>query len=677
MKKIIVSALLASMGLLPAAAQIPTKSIKWDEKSLIFDGKRVVPVMGEIHYSRLPENEWSEEIEKMKEGGVTMIATYVFWNHIEEQEGIFDWHGQRNLRLFIEKCKQADIPVILRLGPFCHGEVRNGGIPDWMFSKRCKMREENKTFMYYAERLYRQIFTQVQGLQWKDGGPVVAVQFDNEYRGKGSYLMALKKIANKIGFDLPFYTRTGWPELRTPVPFGEMLPLYGDYADGFWDRSLQPTAGNYYKAFNLKQFRSSTAIATEQLGEQREQKMKDEDRYPYFTCELGGGMATAYHRRPFITTADTYSMAVVKLGSGSNLLGYYMYHGGTNPDGYLHPLNENQRTKATNYNDMPEKNYDFQAPIGEFGQFYPQYFALRKLHLFMQDYGEMLADMNASFPAPQDLKKGEDKQLRWSYRSQGNSAFVFVNNYERLQNIGDKKNIRFDVCGVQFPAKPITIPASTICIFPVNIDGIRYATAQLIAKRNGKIYLQQIKGIATEIALTGGKTLRNVKAKGTDKPVYGNIYLLTDEQAQRLFYTGNDAFNKEVATLEIKKVADEGPLRTITIGCQKVAESPSDSDFNNAAVYDIMLPDSLDASAKTMLKIDYMGDCARLYAGDTLVADNFYYGRPMLFGLWRLDYLGIKTDHLQLRILPLQKDMPVYGCGDGVGHKVQKISLVQ
>ncbi|MDD6816952.1 MAG: beta-galactosidase, partial [Prevotellaceae bacterium] len=105
MKKIIVSALLASMGLLPAAAQIPTKSIKWDEKSLIFDGKRVVPVMGEIHYSRLPENEWSEEIEKMKEGGVTMIATYVFWNHIEEQEGIFDWHGQRNLRLFIEKCK--------------------------------------------------------------------------------------------------------------------------------------------------------------------------------------------------------------------------------------------------------------------------------------------------------------------------------------------------------------------------------------------------------------------------------------------------------------------------------------------------------------------------------------------------------------------------------------------
>lgn len=61
----------------------------------------------------------------------------------------------------------------------------------------------------------------------------MACQFDNEYGGEGSYLMALKHIAQEIGFDLPFYTRTGWPELKTPIPYGEMIPLYGDYADGF------------------------------------------------------------------------------------------------------------------------------------------------------------------------------------------------------------------------------------------------------------------------------------------------------------------------------------------------------------------------------------------------------------------------------------------------------------
>lgn len=51
-----------------AQAQIPQQSIRWDKHSLIFDGKRVVPVMGEVHYSRIPQNEWREEVRKMKEG---------------------------------------------------------------------------------------------------------------------------------------------------------------------------------------------------------------------------------------------------------------------------------------------------------------------------------------------------------------------------------------------------------------------------------------------------------------------------------------------------------------------------------------------------------------------------------------------------------------------------------
>ena len=662
-----------------AEAQIPKQSVEWDRHSLIFDGQRVAAVMGEIHYSRLPESEWKDEVRKMKEGGVTILATYVFWNHIEEQEGIFNWSGQRNLRHFLEICQQEDMPVILRLGPFCHGEVRNGGIPDWMFSKGCKMREENPTFMHYAQLLYRQIFSQVQGLQWKDGGPVIACQFDNEYRGKGSYLMALKKIANNCGFDLPFYTRTGWPELRTPVPFGEMIPLYGDYADGFWDRSIKPTAGNYYKAFNFKAFRSSTAIATEQLGEQKEAIAKSDNDYPYFTCELGGGMMTAYHRRPYVYPEDAYAMALVKLGSGSNLLGYYMYHGGTNPDGVLNTLEENQRTKATNYNDMPLKNYDFQAPLGEFGQTNPHYYLLRKLHLFMKDYGTLLSPMEATFPCAQDIAKGDDSHLRWSYRSRDNQAFVFVNNYERLQNLSDKKGIQFEVCGERFPQRPVTIPGGTMCIFPVHVDGIRYATAQLVAKRNGKIYLQQIKGIPTEIAV-GKKVLRQVKARGLEKPVYENIYLLTDEQAQRLFYEGNEPEEKPAAQpVAFEKLsACTKAERTISIGVQNVAEAPADSDFAHAAVYRIQVPEGAAEKGHQLLSIQYRGDCARLYANGRLVADNFYNGRPLLFGLWRLREMGITAESLELRILPLQPDMPVYfGEGDTsrTGEEVMSVSM--
>ena len=651
MKSIYLIGLLAWLGALPMWGQTFGQRVEWDAQSLFFDGKRVVPVMGEIHYSRLPAEEWRTELQKMKAGGVTLVANYVFWNHVEETEGIFNWSGQRSLRHFLELCKEEGLPVVLRIGPFCHGEARNGGIPDWVIWKEgIKLRSEDPQFLRYVSQLYRQIFTQAQGLLWKDGGPVLACQFDNEYRGEGSYLMALKHIAQEIGFDLPFYTRTGWPELKSPVPYGEMIPLYGDYADGFWERSIEETAGSYWKAFNFKAFRSSMAIASEQLKEGNGKITAGDELYPYFTCELGGGMMTSYHRRVYLYPEDAYSLAIVKLGSGSNLLGYYMYHGGTNPEGITY-LNETQRTLSTNYNDLPVKTYDFQAPLGEFGQKNPHYYTLRKIHLFLQDYGEVLAPMEAEFPqADQPQAKGVDSYLRWSYRQKDNSAFVFVNNYERLQHLSAKKGVRFEVCGVKFPRKSLTIPAGTACIFPVNIDGIRYATAQLIAKRDGKIYLEQIEGIPTEIAV-GDKVLKNVKALGKDTPVYENIYLLSPDEAGRLFLP-EETKEEKMQVVSFRKVKEAGSPRTITMGVAGVAEEPVDADFDQAAVYTIDIPQQ-----KGLLHIRYQGDCARLYVDGKLVADNFYNGREFLYGLWRLPEGAQK---LELRILPMQEDMPVY-----------------
>ena len=678
---------------LTASAQYPFGSkVTWDKYSLSIDGKRVCPVMGEVHYSRIPENEWEAEVKKMKEGGVTIIATYVFWNHIEEQEGVFDWSGQRNLRRFVEVCKAEGMPVVLRVGPFCHGEVRLGGIPDWMFTKKSadgkllRMRSEDPVFLREVESLYRQIFTQIQALQWKDGGPIMACQFDNEYRGRGSYLMALKRMALAIGYDLPFYTRTGWPELATPVPFGEMLPLYGDYADGFWERSTAETAGSYWKAFHFKGQRTTDAIASEQIDYSKENgKGSNEQQYPYFTCELGGGMMTSYHRRVYLYPEDAYSMALVKLGSGSNLLGYYMYHGGTNPVSWAERLGksetegkylcEMQRTVATNYNDLPVKTYDFQAPLGEFGQRNPHFYSLRPLHLFMHDFGELLAPMTSVFPqADKEQKKGDDSYLRWCYRhapqkTGKSSAFVFINNYERLQNLTAKKNVQFEVCGVKFPQKAITIPANAMAIFPVNImiDDvcIDYATAQLVAHRDGKIYMMQIPGIPTEISVNG-KVMKKLKAQGSTKAIYKNIYLLTPEQAGKLFLqeanantniSSRSTLHASLSNVSFTKLKEAGTPRTITIGVNKAAEEPMDADFEQAAVYRIELPEEMGQESHHLLSISYRGDVARLYANGQLIQDNFYNGRPMLYGLWRLP---AGTKQLELRILPLQKDMPVY-----------------
>jgi hypothetical protein len=106
-----------------------------------------------------------------------------------------------------------------------------------------------------------------------------------------------------------------------------------------------------------------------------------------------------------------------------------------------------------------------------------------------------------------------------------------------------------------------------------------------------------------------------------------------------------------------------GELRQISIGVQKVAEEPQDADFEQAAVYRITFNKVPD---KGLLSISYRGDVARLYAitrsadgseSSRLVADNFYYGRPFLYGLWRLPE---GATELELRILPLQENMPVY-----------------
>lgn len=645
-------------------ANAQNTEVRWDQHSLIINGKRVVPVMGEIHYSRIPDTEWANEIHKMKEGGVTLIANYVFWNHVEERQGIFDWSGQRSLRRFLELCKEEHLPVCLRIGPYCHGEARCGGIPDWVVGSGCKLRSEDPLFLSYVETLYRQIFTQVQGLQWKDGGPVMACQFDNEFGGNGSYLMALKSIAQRIGFDLPFYTRTGWPALRTPTPFGEMIPLYGDYADGFWDRHIKEGTGNYWKAFHFTSSPTSGAIGSEQLDYSTSDRNTSQE-YPYFTCELGGGMMTSYHRRVYLYPEDAYSMALVKLGSGSNLLGYYMYHGGTNPDGHQTYLNECQKTPVTNYNDLPVKTYDFQAPLGEFGQRNPHYYGLRPIHLFMQDFGELLAPMAAHFPcSDKKAKQYDDSYLRWSYRTaNGKSGFVFVNNYERFANLSSKNNVQFEACGMKFPRKPITIPAGMMAVFPVNMSignaTLTYATAQPVASRDGKMWFEQKKGITAEFCING--KVRSVKKTSTEIPfatVDGiQLYLIRTEEAELLFLENVEKnAGHTLHTPTFNKIKEPGSPRVITLGVAKVAEGPTDNDFGQAAVYRILLPTD-SSSRQGLMQIHYRGDVARLYANGRLVGDNFYNGRPFLMGLWRLPS---DVTELELRILPLQKDMPVY-----------------
>lgn len=472
----------------PVGAKSPSGHvISANRRYLTLDNKPWFPVMGEFHYSRYPETEWETELLKMKAAGINVISTYVFWIHHEEIEGQFDWSGQRDLRRFVELCAKHDLYVWMRIGPWDHGEARNGGIPDWVLEKS-KPRQNDPAFLGYVQNFYDQIGKQLSGLYWKDDGPIIGIQLDNEYSARGpgkgaKYILRLRKMAQTAGIDAPFYTVTGWD--NAVIPSRDVLPVFSGYADGFWWRSLsdRPPSPNYF----------FTKIRCEEnVDDSLHSKRPDIDtmdaKYPYLTAEMGGGMEVAYHRRPLLSADDTAAMEVVKLGSGVVLYGYYMFHGGTNPDGKKTTLQESQ---ATGYpNDVPVKSYDFQAPLGEFGQMNPSYRVLKTLHLFLSDFGEMLAPMTPYLPKQLPASKEDTSTPRIAARLNGNRGFVFINNYEHTYNMPEKKNLqvrlKLPTGTVDIPNHPVNIPSGAYTIWPVNFSlggtSIRYATAQLLCK---------------------------------------------------------------------------------------------------------------------------------------------------------------------------------------------------
>ena len=676
----------------PAGQEIDINS-----RSLLFDGQPVFPVMGEMHYSRVPQAEWREELLKMKAGGVDIVATYVFWIHHEEIEGQWDWSGQRDLKKFLQTCHEVGLKVVLRCGPWCHGEVRNGGFPDWVQAHQdWKLRSTDTNFLAAVKALYAQIAEQMRGELWKDGGPVIGIQVDNEFGGSPNYLIALKKIAIESGIDVPLYIKTGWPAMKTPVPLGELIPLFGAYPDGFWSRSIKPMDGYNWENFTFRITRTDTGIGSDTLKTDKNGDTAGTEKYPHLTCEVGGGMPASYHRRINYDPRDVEANVLTQLGGGSSLLGYYMYHGGQNPEGRLTTL---QESTATGYpNDLPVKSYDFNAPLGEFGQINPQYYWLRRLHLFLHDFGGPLAQMPATLPDLRPTNKTDFTTLRWDVRSDGNSGYVYVNNYERLQPLPAKPDVQFKLKlpdgEVIFPQAPVTIPADEFFFWPFNLNlggaKLIYATAQPICKtddgRTQTFYFAETPGVKAEFVFDPRTLMRRTSApakfsfsvgKSSRKPAFklktqagGEmcIVLLNEADSLALQKTGDGqgVMFEQPQKISIKKVETErlqsaGVARQIPFsqGWAHAALAPTEADWTNAAVWKIRLPARLALKCPSLLRIHYVGDVARLTLNGRLIEDNFYSGREFDLGLNRYAP-EILNGELRLEILPLRKDAPIF-----------------
>ena len=606
------------------------------------NGKPWIGVMGEFHFSRYSRENWHRELAKMKAGGITIVSTYLFWIYHEEIEGKMDFGGDNDIRAFIKECKDVGLDVVIRIGPWAHGECRNGAFPDWLLKKDYKLRDNNEEYLAVVKKWYQSIYNEVKGLFYKDGGNIIAVQIENEFVDNAEHLAKLKEIAVECGFIAPIYTVTGWNSASgAKIPVDEVVPVFGGYCEAPWENHMNRLSPSPHYFFN--RMRNDSAIGTDLIAKtQSDGWQLPYERYPFATCELGGGIEVTHHRRPIIKPMDIYAVSLVKLGDGNNLVGYYMYHGSTNKIGELSTFNE---TKATGYpNDYPILSYDFQAPLSEYGEVREQYGLLNMLHMFVNDFGEEFAPMIAVDSA-NSVEADDTNSLRYGMRTNGKSGFVFVNHYQRLTELADIENAVISAENVEFP--PIDVKGEVSFFMPFNMkmgdSVLEYATAQPLCKCDDTYFFAEIPNIKAEYKFSKGSanivTVPFENAKYMRK-LNGTVYIcggcnLYEENGQ--IYSVEDGEyicqkwnGSEFETLTIVQSAKQS-----NVEITGVENAPFEPKYKE----ELCIGGERELTWKKInvdgrygfAEIDYVGDVAQIYADGELVADDYYYGKT-----WRV-----------------------------------------
>lgn len=167
-------------------------------------------ICGELHYPRIPPQYWSARLAMARAMGLNAISTYVFWNRHERREGEYDFTGENDVAQFVRLAQQHGLDVILRPGPYVCAEWDFGGLPSWLLKDgEIGVRSTDKRFMEPARRWLRRFGEEVAPLQRVHGGPIIAVQLENEYgafAGDQEYLLQLRAALTEARFSSPLFT---------------------------------------------------------------------------------------------------------------------------------------------------------------------------------------------------------------------------------------------------------------------------------------------------------------------------------------------------------------------------------------------------------------------------------------------------------------------------------------
>ncbi|TNF37385.1 MAG: beta-galactosidase [Bacteroidetes bacterium] len=311
----------------------------------LLDGKPFQIIGGEIHPGRVPVEYWRHRIQMAKAMGCNTISAYLFWNHHEITEGIYDFRtGNRDISQFISAAAEEGMWVIIRPGPYVCAEWEFGGIPPYLLRYNdLKVRCMDPRYMRAVERYISRLSDVLRPHLVTNGGPVLMIQIENEYGSYGNdrnYMLALREIWEESGIDVPFFTGDG------PTTYMLEAGTLPGCAVGL-------DSGSSEKDFELAR--------------------KMNPGVPVFSSETYPGWLTHWGEewaRP--DTADLLR-EVKFLMDNRKSFNFYVIHGGTN-FGFTAGANSGGRGYEPDLT-----SYDYDAPINEQGRPTPKYMALRKL----------------------------------------------------------------------------------------------------------------------------------------------------------------------------------------------------------------------------------------------------------------------------------------------------------
>ncbi|ROS73334.1 beta-galactosidase family protein [Cellulomonas sp. PhB143] len=346
------------------------------EEDFLLDGRPFQVISGALHYFRVHPEHWADRIRKARLMGLNTIETYVAWNFHAPRPGVFETDGRRDLGRFLDLVAAEGLHAIVRPGPYVCAEWDGGGLPAWLLADPAVgVRRDEPRYLAAVADYYAALLPIVAERQVGRGGPVVAVQVENEYGAYGDdpgYLRALVWMVRDGGIDVPLLTcdqaddamlaRGGLPELHRTATFGSR--------------------------------------AAERLATLR----RHQPTGPLMCGEFWNGWFDSWgqhhHTAPVGLNVDDLDELLAS-GASVNL---YLFHGGTN-FGLTNGANDKGVYVPVT------TSYDYDAPLSESGDPTDKYFALREV---IARYAPVPDELPAArVPAP-ELDLVLDRALAWT-----------------------------------------------------------------------------------------------------------------------------------------------------------------------------------------------------------------------------------------------------------------------